>query len=417
MVVSGKIYTPKSYHKTLRAQLAAAYTNASLEVVNYCPGESALPNEVKNCPAGVAPLFHSKDGVTLFDANAIAYFLGNKQLRGGDHEHFVTQWANFTDHVLMPSIANWLYPILGATSYNKGQVTKAQENMKKALTYLNTFLSSKTYFVGEHITQADLTLFSALRMLFEHLLDESSRSAYPHLVRWFTTIANQPEVKKVAGEMKLCVKPAVFDPKNAPKPQQQKQEKKKQEPKKQEPKKKEEPKKAEKPKGDVEEEPPKPKNPLVTLPAGTFNYDEFKKVYSNEDFKTVALPHFWKTFDPKTDSIWHCEYNYPEELRMTFMSGNLIAGMFQRLEKMLKYGFAVVNVFGDNNKSTISGVWVWRGTGLIFDLSPDLQVDYESYTWTKLDPNCEKAKKMITEYWSRDCDCDGKKIAEGYVFK
>ena len=82
MVVSGKIYTPKSYHKTLRAQLAAAYTNASLEVVNYCPGESALPNEVKNCPAGVAPLFHSKDGVTLFDANAIAYFLGNKQLRG-----------------------------------------------------------------------------------------------------------------------------------------------------------------------------------------------------------------------------------------------------------------------------------------------------------------------------------------------
>ncbi len=62
---------------------------------------------------------------------------------GGEHEHFVTQWANFTDHILMPSIAAWLYPILGATSYNKQQVGKAQENIKKALTYLNTYLSAK----------------------------------------------------------------------------------------------------------------------------------------------------------------------------------------------------------------------------------------------------------------------------------
>ncbi len=82
MVVSGKLYAPPHYHKALRAQLAAAYSNASVEYISYCPGESALPNEVKNCPSDVAPLFHSKDGTTLFDANAIAHFLGNKQIRG-----------------------------------------------------------------------------------------------------------------------------------------------------------------------------------------------------------------------------------------------------------------------------------------------------------------------------------------------
>ena len=82
MVVSGEIYSPLNYHKTLRAQLAAAYSGASLEIVDYCPGAGSLPPEFESCPSDAAPLFHSKSGVTLFDANAIAYFLGNKQLRG-----------------------------------------------------------------------------------------------------------------------------------------------------------------------------------------------------------------------------------------------------------------------------------------------------------------------------------------------
>ena len=81
MVVSGKLYTPANYHKALRAQLAAAYSGASLEIVSYCPGVDSPPAEIR-CPTDAAPLFHSKDGVTLFDANAIAYFLGNKQIRG-----------------------------------------------------------------------------------------------------------------------------------------------------------------------------------------------------------------------------------------------------------------------------------------------------------------------------------------------
>lgn len=82
MSSSGKLYTPTDYHKALRAQLAAAYSGVHLELVEYCPGVSSLPDEAKSCPPDAAPIFHSKDGVTLFDANAIAYFLGNKQLRG-----------------------------------------------------------------------------------------------------------------------------------------------------------------------------------------------------------------------------------------------------------------------------------------------------------------------------------------------
>ena len=55
--------------------------------------------------------------------------------------------------------------------------------------------------------------------------------------------------------------------------------------------------------------------------------DDWKKTYSNNDTVKVALPYFWEKFDSKNYSIWFCEYKYPEELRLAFMSCNLIGGM------------------------------------------------------------------------------------------
>lgn len=54
--------------------------------------------------------------------------------------------------------------------------------------------------------------------------------------------------------------------------------------------------------------------------------DEFKRKYSNEDTLTVALPYFWENFDREGYSIWYCSYKYPEDLTLTFMSCNLMAG-------------------------------------------------------------------------------------------
>ena len=54
--------------------------------------------------------------------------------------------------------------------------------------------------------------------------------------------------------------------------------------------------------------------------------DEFKRVYSNEDTATKAIPYFWKNFDKENYSIWYCEYKYNHELTQVFMSSNLIGG-------------------------------------------------------------------------------------------
>lgn len=58
---------------------------------------------------------------------------------------------------------------------------------------------------------------------------------------------------------------------------------------------------------------PKNTNPFDTLPKGTFDLDDFKRFYSNED-ETKSIPYFWQKFDPNHYSIWLGEYKYNNEL-------------------------------------------------------------------------------------------------------
>ena len=85
--------------------------------------------------------------------------------------------------------------------------------------------------------------------------------------------------------------------------------------------------------------------------------------------------------------------------------------MFQRLEKLRKNAFASMCLFGENNNSTISGIWVWKGHDLAFDLCDDWKIDYASYEWKKLDPESEETKTMVNQYlsWEGE-DKDGRKF-------
>jgi len=50
-------------------------------------------------------------------------------------------------------------------------------------------------------------------------------------------------------------------------------------------------------------------------------------------------------------------------------------------------------------------------------LSEDLQIDYESYTWSKLDANSDETRKLVDEYLSWEGDFGGKKFNQGKIFK
>merc|ERR1712034_57725 len=162
---------------------------------------------------------------------------------------------------------------------------------------------------------------------------------------------------------------------------------------------------------------PKAKDPLAALPKGTLDLEEWKRFYSNND-EDDSIKWFWEHFDAEHYSIWRSDYRYNKELSQVFMSCNLMGGMFQRLEKLKKNAFASAILFGENNNSTISGIWVFKGQELAFDLNEDWQVDYSSYEWKKLDPSTPETKALVEQYWKWEGqDSEGRKFNQGKIFK
>jgi len=94
-----------------------------------------------------------------------------------------------------------------------------------------------------------------------------------------------------------------------------------------------------------------------------------------------------------------------------------MSGMLQRLDKMRKNAFGSLLLFGEDNDNQITGLWFWKGQELAFTLSSDWQVDYESYSWRKLDPNSDETKKLVKQYFIWEGEHKGKKYNQGKVFK
>jgi len=474
MATQGILYGPPDSFRTQKVLVAANYggVNVKLQV----PDDGL---DLKKFPFGKYPAYESSNGSQkLHDAHAIAAFIGPQLMGSTDGEKAeVLQWLGLADDEFLPHVLAWTLPALSAMQYDKNQVEASKKELLRLLGILNEYLLTRTYLVGERISLADVALALDLLPAYQYVLEPDLRRPFMNVSRWMTTLMNQPQFKSVLGDAgnHLCTKAAQFDAHKfkdfqdassslSSQQQQQKEPKaeaaapaaaghkaehgKKDKKGKKEadkgdaaaPAKKEEKKEKEKKEkaadhqngpaagGDAAEEEmdacdealaaePVQKDPFSAFPKGTFVMDDFKRVYSNEDTATKAIPWFWEHFDKENNSIWQCEYKYPEELTLVFMSCNLIAGMFQRLDKMRKNAFGSMCLFGTDNKSTISGIWIWRGPDLAFKLSEDWQIDFESYEWKKLDPNSEETKKTVNEYFLWEGDFDGKKFNQGKIFK
>lgn len=430
--MAGTLYTYPENFRAYKALIAAQFSGAKVQVASdFVFGQTNKSEAfLKKFPLGKVPAFETADGKFLTESNAIAYYVSNEQLRGKTdlEKAEVLSFLSLADNELLPAVHGWVFAFMGIIQFQKNNVERAKQDLKATLTALNSRLVNQTFLVGERLTLADIVVFATLLSAYEKVLDPSFRAPFGSVTRWFNTVLNQPQVKAVVKGFTMCAKVAEIDPKKfaefqaktgGAQQQQQKEPKEKKEKKPALAKKEKEPEPAEE--MDAAEmalaEEPKSKDPFDAMPKGTFNFDDFKRFYSNED-EAKSIPYFWEKFDPEHYSIWFGEYKYPEELTKVFMSCNLITGMFQRLDKMRKQAFSSVCLFGEDNNSTISGVWVWRGQDLAFTLSPDWQVDYEVYDWKKLDPKSEETKKLVAQYFSwSGTDSQGRKFNQGKIFK
>uniref|UniRef100_H0WHA4 Elongation factor 1-gamma n=1 Tax=Otolemur garnettii TaxID=30611 RepID=H0WHA4_OTOGA len=431
-MAAGTLYTYPENWRAFKALIAAQYSGAQVRVLSAPPhfhfGQTnRTPEFLRKFPAGKVPAFEGDDGFCVFESNAIAYYVSNEELRGSTPEAAaqVVQWVSFADSDIVPPASTWVFPTLGIMHHNKQQASYNLHGQTRGLRGLPSLEQTFMVFMAFSSNDFVPTLTSL------QVLEPSFRQAFPNTNRWFLTCINQPQFRAVLGEVKLCEKMAQFDAKkfaeSQPKKDTPRKEKGSREEKQKPQAERKEEKKAAAPPPEEEMDEceqalaaePKAKDPFAHLPKSTFVLDEFKRKYSNEDTVSVALPYFWEHFDKDGWSLWYSEYRFPEELTQTFMSCNLITGMFQRLDKLRKNAFASVILFGTNNSSSISGVWVFRGQELAFPLSPDWQVDYESYTWRKLDPGSEETQTLVREYfsWEGAFQHVGKAFNQGKIFK
>jgi len=411
--------------RATKVLVAAKFAGVNIEVPAFNAGvDNKTPEYLKKAPTGKYPILETSEGV-ISEANAIVRHIarvgGDKAKLYGKNTFesgLVDQWIDFAaTEIDLPAYALVL-PIQGVIPNNGLATKKAQEDIKKVLSILDSHLLTRTYLVGNQVTAADIVVAASLVELYELVLDVPTRQPYTNTNRWFTTIVNQPEFLAVVPEVKLAEKAAA--PAKVEKPKAEKAEKPKEEKKAEKPKEEKKPAKMEEADEEEEEsfedkEDNRKKNPLDLLPKSKLVLDEWKRMYSNNDTRSVALPWFWEHYDPEGYSMYWATYKYNHELSKVFMTNNLITGLFQRLEKLHKYAFGSVVIFGDEPNLEIRAVWVFRGQGIPADMTECDEAEH--YEWKPVDLHDASQKELVQDYFAWDGNMGGKKFNCAKAYK
>jgi len=415
-----KLYADSQDPQGWKALIAAAYNGVTLETPAFQLSSLETEEFKKKSPLGRSPILEANDGI-LFEANAIARHVarqGRNRLYGNSLWEMSTidNWIEFSENEVDLPGNVWIFPILGYILDNPAATQRAKADIRKALDALNKHLTTRTFLVGQRISLADIVVSMSFHRLYQRVLDPGFRKQFSHVNRWFLTCVNQPEFKGVIGETKLCEKMEI-----APKaPVESSEHPKKEKPKKQEkaPEKKPEEKPEPSPEEDeFGEEKSKKKNPLDFLPPSTFDLEEWKRVYSNKDTRSEAIPWFWSHFDPSGFSIWFGDYKYSDEQHKLLMTVNLLGGYIQRLDKLRKYGFGSLVIFGSEPTLSIAVCFLVRGQ----EIPPELSEcdDSENYTWRRADVSNPNDRELINDFWAWDGKFGGRTLPfnQGKIFK
>lgn len=320
----------------------------------------------------------------------------------------VLQYLSFATSDFMAAVSTAIGGILGRVPFNKKAVQEAIHEVDQYTELLEKRLVNYTYLVGERLTVADLFFATCFFRPFTLWYGSQWRKEHKVLLRWFNTVTKSEYIEYFFKDLKLADTPITH-------PEHKKEKKKGGEKKQQQQPKKQKQKQAAPP-----AQPKKPKHPLEALGKSSIPIDELKRYYSNHETREESLPWFWNEFwDPKEWSLYKVAYKYNDELKMVFMSNNLIGGFFARLSASTKYLFGCMVVCGEDNHNGIVGAFLVRGQDYkpAFDVAPD----WESYEFTKLDPTKPEDKEFVNDAWAWDkpLEIDGvkKEVADGKVFK
>lgn len=448
--MSIKLYTDLGNFRAFKVLIAAEYNNVAIEIPDFKLGQDNKSAEfLAKSPLGRVPVLETESG-SIFESNAIARHVArmniSTELMGKSffNSAQVDMWIDFCNHDIELPATIWYYPVLGHLPYNASATEKAKADLARALNVIEAHLMSNTFLVGDKITLADITVVSALVYPFKFVCDAQFRSAFPNVVRWFTTCVNQQQFINIIGTVELAKKeltagggapinvassaPATGKPPwsaTNPQPKAAKAPKAPKAPKVEKPKEEKKPKVVEE---EEEEEPSyqekKQDHPFKILDKespSSFVMDTWKKTYSNTDDYRAAMATFF-SYDLSGWSVFRGDYNYNEENKILFMSSNLIGGFIQRTEEIRKWLFGTMTIRGVEKTDEapanmkITCYYLIRGDSI----EPLLKCndDAQCYTWTKMEmPASEKDKELLYDYWCSEGPLDGEACLDSRCYK
>ncbi|KAG5650010.1 hypothetical protein H0H81_001088, partial [Sphagnurus paluster] len=168
-------------------------------------------------PHGKIPALETSDGFLLFESVAIARYVAGLNpaagLLGKDLQEatLVDQWIHLADLEVDANTSNIGQLLAGKiTPYSKPIHTAFAERQLRALRTINEHLASRTFLVGERITLADIYVAQQVRRAATVTIDKALRAELNHLYRHAETIANQPSIKEIFGEIEYVEKALTY---------------------------------------------------------------------------------------------------------------------------------------------------------------------------------------------------------------
>ena len=167
---------------------------------------------------GRVPAFESADGsFTLSEGQAIARYVADigpmaSQLLGADPNTRakIEEWACFAEQEITANVSPPLLMIIhNLTPYNQGLYDMSAAKCERALTKVERALEGgkRKFLVGDQLTLADLSVFSALYLATEYWADEEMLKSAPSIEGYMRgLLAEVPELRKNFQALTFCKK-------------------------------------------------------------------------------------------------------------------------------------------------------------------------------------------------------------------
>ena len=179
-----------------KVRLALAQLGIEYRWTNLDPdaGETRTPEFLRRNPNGRIPTLELDDGTNLAESNAILWYLAEGEPfvpadRLGRAQ--VLQWMFFEQYSHEPYVATPRYIVkhLPADHARRAELPQRLAQGRAALAVMDGHLESRSFFVGERYTIADIALYAYTHVAHEggHDLDP-----YPNVRQWLVRVAQQP---------------------------------------------------------------------------------------------------------------------------------------------------------------------------------------------------------------------------------